>query len=179
MRRKVFDRSPQLELALGVTYYGLRRFPESVDQFFKTIDLAPDIPQPYAFLDPHAGASRRTAYPNSSARQRHSRRDIRRAPIGYLVQAKAIIGQLPAAGYPEEAEAGAEAAREGARVAGGRRRRSLPAGPAAGAQAGIRAGGAAPGTQHRVEGGRRGAALSPGARLCKTRGGRKTPRASA
>jgi tetratricopeptide (TPR) repeat protein len=48
--RKVFARSPQIELAAGVCAYGLRRFPEAVDQFLKTIALAPDVPQPYVFL---------------------------------------------------------------------------------------------------------------------------------
>ena len=45
--RKVFARSPQIELAAGVCAYGLRRFPEAVEQFLKTIALAPDVPQPY------------------------------------------------------------------------------------------------------------------------------------
>jgi tetratricopeptide (TPR) repeat protein len=48
--RKVFARSPQIELAAGVCAYGLRRFPEAVEQFLKTIALAPDVPQPYVFL---------------------------------------------------------------------------------------------------------------------------------
>jgi len=48
--RKTFTRSPQLELALGVAYYGLRRFPEAINQFLKTVSLAPEIEQPYVFL---------------------------------------------------------------------------------------------------------------------------------
>jgi len=47
---KVFARSPQLELARGVAYYGQRRFGEAADAFLKTIDMAPDVPQPYLFL---------------------------------------------------------------------------------------------------------------------------------
>jgi tetratricopeptide (TPR) repeat protein len=48
--RKNFDKSPQLELAAGVAYYGLRRFPEAIDAFLGTIRLDPGIEQPYVFL---------------------------------------------------------------------------------------------------------------------------------
>ena len=48
--RERFDKSAQIELARGVALYGLRRFPETVDAFLKTIALAPDIDQPYLFL---------------------------------------------------------------------------------------------------------------------------------
>jgi Flp pilus assembly protein TadD len=41
---------PQIQLALGVTFYGLRRFDEAAAQFLKTIDLAPQERQPYVFL---------------------------------------------------------------------------------------------------------------------------------
>ncbi len=40
----------QLELALGVAYYGLRRFEEAADAFLRTIDVAPETSQPYTFL---------------------------------------------------------------------------------------------------------------------------------
>jgi tetratricopeptide (TPR) repeat protein len=45
-----FDRSPQLQLSLGVAYYGQRRFLDAGRSFLKTIDLDPSIEQPYAFL---------------------------------------------------------------------------------------------------------------------------------
>jgi tetratricopeptide (TPR) repeat protein len=48
--RKNFDKSAQLELAAGVAYYGLRRFPEATDAFLSTIRLDPAVPQPYVFL---------------------------------------------------------------------------------------------------------------------------------
>jgi tetratricopeptide (TPR) repeat protein len=48
--RKVFAGSPQLELALGVAYYGLRRFSDAADCFLRTIRMAPDVEQPYLFL---------------------------------------------------------------------------------------------------------------------------------
>lgn len=47
---KVFDKSAQLELTRGVALYGLRRFPEAIDSFLRTIQLAPEVDQPYIFL---------------------------------------------------------------------------------------------------------------------------------
>jgi tetratricopeptide (TPR) repeat protein len=48
--RKYFDKSAQLELEAGVAYYGLRRFPEAIDAFLRTIKLDPAMEQPYVFL---------------------------------------------------------------------------------------------------------------------------------
>jgi len=48
--RKRFANNPQLELAAGVSYYGLRRFPEAMDAFLHTIELDPAVEQPYVFL---------------------------------------------------------------------------------------------------------------------------------
>jgi tetratricopeptide (TPR) repeat protein len=48
--RRNFDKSAQLALAAGVAYYGLRRFPEAIDAFLRTIQLDPTIEQPYVFL---------------------------------------------------------------------------------------------------------------------------------
>ncbi len=56
--RRIFAKSPQLELALGVAYYGQRRFAESVDSFLRVIAMAPEVEQPYVFLGriiDHAG----------------------------------------------------------------------------------------------------------------------------
>jgi tetratricopeptide (TPR) repeat protein len=47
---KAFPQSAQLELALGVAYYGQRRFPDATAAFLRTIDLAPEVEQPYVFL---------------------------------------------------------------------------------------------------------------------------------
>lgn len=41
---------PQVELMLGVSYYGLRRFNEAAEAFLSTIALSPDTAQPYIFL---------------------------------------------------------------------------------------------------------------------------------
>ena len=40
----------QLELALGVACYGLRRFDDAADAFLRTIEIAPETEQPYTFL---------------------------------------------------------------------------------------------------------------------------------
>lgn len=48
--RKYFDKSPQLELAAGVAYYALRRFPDAIEAFLRTIQLDPTVEQPYIFL---------------------------------------------------------------------------------------------------------------------------------
>jgi tetratricopeptide (TPR) repeat protein len=48
--RKIFTRSAQLELALGIANYGQRKFAEAVDAFLRTAELAPKIEQPYVFL---------------------------------------------------------------------------------------------------------------------------------
>ncbi len=56
--QKRFPNSAQIELALGVGYYGQRRFDETVKAFLRTIDMAPEVPQPYVFLGKildHAG----------------------------------------------------------------------------------------------------------------------------
>ena len=46
----IVNKDAQLELALGVAYYGRRRFSDAVTAFVRTIDLAPEVEQPYRFL---------------------------------------------------------------------------------------------------------------------------------
>jgi len=43
-------KSAQLELALGVADYGLRRFDDAADAFLRTIEITPETEQPYTFL---------------------------------------------------------------------------------------------------------------------------------
>jgi Flp pilus assembly protein TadD len=43
-------KNAQLELALGVACYGLRRFDDAADAFLRTIAIAPETEQPYIFL---------------------------------------------------------------------------------------------------------------------------------
>ena len=48
--KRVFARSAQIELTLGVAYYSMRRFPDAVDAFLRTIGIDPAVEQPYVFL---------------------------------------------------------------------------------------------------------------------------------
>jgi len=48
--QKRLPHSAQIQLALGVAYYGQVRYDDAVRAFLKTIDLEPDVPQPYVFL---------------------------------------------------------------------------------------------------------------------------------
>ncbi len=105
--RRTFDKSPQIELALGVARYGARDFRGAVDQFLKTIRLAPGLPQPYVFLGrilEHAGGR----LPEAAARFAALHERNPQNPLGYVLHAKAIVLQLPPAGYPPEAAAAFE-----------------------------------------------------------------------
>jgi len=42
--------SAQIQLALGVAFYGLRRFDDAAGAFLRTIAIAPETEQPYTFL---------------------------------------------------------------------------------------------------------------------------------
>jgi tetratricopeptide (TPR) repeat protein len=48
--RERISNSAQLELALGVAYYGTRRFDDAAEAFLRTIAIAPEADQPYVFL---------------------------------------------------------------------------------------------------------------------------------
>jgi tetratricopeptide (TPR) repeat protein len=102
--RKTFDKSPQLELALGVAYYGARRFPEAVDQFLLVIVLDPDMPQPYLFLGrmlEHVGER----MPELLLRSEQLEKNQPKSYLGYQLHAKAIAAQLPAGEFTPEAAA--------------------------------------------------------------------------
>jgi tetratricopeptide (TPR) repeat protein len=100
--RKIFDKSPQIELALGVAYYGWRKFPEAVTQFLKTMDLAPDVPQPYLFLG-RMMDQLGERLPEVAARFEAFEKRNPSSPVGYLLHAKALIARLPPTGFPSEA----------------------------------------------------------------------------
>jgi tetratricopeptide (TPR) repeat protein len=102
--RKTFDKSPQIELALGVALYGSRQFPEAIDQFLKTMSLAPDVPQPYIFL----GRILDLAMDRLPEVTERFARFAARNPeshLGHLLHAKALVAQLPATGDPPQAQA--------------------------------------------------------------------------
>jgi Flp pilus assembly protein TadD len=48
--RKIFDKSPEIELALGTACYGLKKYDDAGFAFLKTVMLAPQAPQAYSFL---------------------------------------------------------------------------------------------------------------------------------
>lgn len=101
--RKVHDKSPQLELALGVAYYGQRRFADAVDRFLRVMELAPAVPQPYYFMGrvlEHAGGR----IPEVLARAKGFEEANPSSPLGYVLHARALILQCPPAGFPPEAE---------------------------------------------------------------------------
>jgi tetratricopeptide (TPR) repeat protein len=53
--RERLKNSAQLELALGVAHYGLRRFDDAAEAFLRTIAIAPEVDQPYVFLGKFLG----------------------------------------------------------------------------------------------------------------------------
>ena len=48
--RKIFDKSPEIELALGGAYYGLKQYDDAAFAFLKTVTLEPQTAQAYMFL---------------------------------------------------------------------------------------------------------------------------------
>lgn len=99
--RKVFDKSAQIELALGVAYYGQRRFSDAVNSFLRTITLAPAVEQPYVFLgrildqaDARLDETTRRFAEFAAANPKNY--------LGHFLYGKALIAQ---SGKPAEAEA--------------------------------------------------------------------------
>jgi tetratricopeptide (TPR) repeat protein len=100
--RKVFARSPQIELAAGVCAYGMRHFAEALDQFLKTITLAPEVPQPYQFLGRLLDrAGERLPEVAERFRQYHARHPD--DPDACVLYAKVLLAGLDPGGFPEEA----------------------------------------------------------------------------
>jgi tetratricopeptide (TPR) repeat protein len=99
--RKRLGPNAQIELALGVSYYGLRRFNEAADAFLSTIAVAPETDQPYIFLGRiinqipgrQAEATRRFAQYEAAHPE---------SPAGYLLHAQGLDAQ---AIEPEKARA--------------------------------------------------------------------------
>ncbi|MBI1897337.1 MAG: tetratricopeptide repeat protein [Acidobacteria bacterium] len=101
--RKRFPQSAQVELGLGVAYYGQRRFQEAVESFLRTTGLAPEVPQPYVFLGrilEHASGRLPEVTEKFAAFAQRNPRDF----MAQLLHAKALIAQLPPAGYGPGAE---------------------------------------------------------------------------
>jgi len=48
--KKIFARSAQLELILGIAYYALERYSDALDTFLNAIRMDPTVEQPYIFI---------------------------------------------------------------------------------------------------------------------------------
>ena len=48
--KRIFARSAQLELILGIAYYALERYTEALDTFLNAIKIDPTVEQPYLFI---------------------------------------------------------------------------------------------------------------------------------
>ncbi len=100
-RRHVGSGIAQIELALGVSYYGLRRFDEAAEAFLRTTDLAPEQDQPYLFLGrildqiPGRWADATVRFARYEAAHPAS-------PVGYLLHARGLDAQSL---EPEKAKA--------------------------------------------------------------------------
>jgi Flp pilus assembly protein TadD len=100
--RKVFDKSPRIELGMGVARYGQRRFDEAVTAFLRTSDLAPGAPQPHYFL----GRTLEHATDRIEEVLERQRRFAELQPENYLgpfLYGQALVASLP----PEGAQAAA------------------------------------------------------------------------
>jgi superkiller protein 3 len=84
--------SAQLELALGVGYYGVRRFDDAAGALLRTIEIDPQIEQPYLFLGRFLSQipNRLPEVTTAFARFESAHPD---SPAGYLLHAKALNAQ--------------------------------------------------------------------------------------
>jgi Flp pilus assembly protein TadD len=85
-------KSAQIELALGVAYYGLRRFDDAAGAFLKTIGIAPEIEQPYTFLGRFLDQIP-ARLPEATKRFTEYEAAHPASPIGYLQHARALDAQ--------------------------------------------------------------------------------------
>jgi tetratricopeptide (TPR) repeat protein len=90
--RERLKNSAQLELALGVAYYGMRRFDEAAGAFLRTIAISPAIDQPYLFLGKFLGQipGRLPAVTKEFVRYEKAKPE---SATGYLLHAKALNAQ--------------------------------------------------------------------------------------
>jgi len=82
-------KSAQLELALGVAYYGLRRFDEAAGAFLNTIAIDADLERPYVFLGRFLGQIPDRLPEAIAVFARYQQSHPDRA-AGYLLHAKAL-----------------------------------------------------------------------------------------
>jgi tetratricopeptide (TPR) repeat protein len=100
---KIFEKSAQLMLTLGIAYYGQRKFPEAVDAFLRTAELAPQVEQPYVFLAriiDHAEGRLPEVTEKFSAFSKSNPQNY----LGYFLHAKGLIAQMGPSGSSKPAE---------------------------------------------------------------------------
>ncbi len=95
--KKVFDRSAQLELALGIANYGQRKFPEAVDSFLRTAELAPKVEQPYVFLARIISHAEGRLGEVTAKFARFAKENPRNY-LGHFLHAKGLIAQIGPSG---------------------------------------------------------------------------------
>jgi len=84
--------SAQLELALGVADYGMRRFDDAATAFLRTIAIAPDIDRPYEFLGRFLGQIPARVPEVTQRFVQYQEAHPERA-LGYRLHAKALNAQ--------------------------------------------------------------------------------------
>ncbi|MDQ1470965.1 MAG: hypothetical protein QOJ99_2445 [Bryobacterales bacterium] len=84
--------SAQIELALGVACYGLRRFDDAAAAFLRTMAIAPDVEQPYVFLGKFLGQIP-ARLPEAARRFAEYEAAHPSSPVGYLQHARALNAQ--------------------------------------------------------------------------------------
>jgi tetratricopeptide (TPR) repeat protein len=89
---KQLANSAQLELALGVALYGMRRFDEAATAFLRTIEIAPEIERPYQFLGKFLGQIPGRLPDVTEQFVRYETAHPDRA-LGYLLHGKALNAQ--------------------------------------------------------------------------------------
>lgn len=84
--------SAQLELAIGVAFYGMRRFDDATTAFLRTIEIAPEIERPYQFLGRFLGQipGRLPEVMQQFVRYETAHPD---RALGYLLHGKALNAQ--------------------------------------------------------------------------------------
>ncbi len=100
--RKTFVEVAQLDLALGIAYYGQRRFSDAVDSFLGIMHHAPEVAQPYYFIGKileHASGR----LPEIRERAINFQKINPKSPLGYVLHARTIMQQLPPGQFTAEA----------------------------------------------------------------------------
>jgi Flp pilus assembly protein TadD len=98
-----WPRSAQIELALGVAYYCTVRYDDAVRAFLRTMEWAPDVPQPYVFLGKmlsHATLHLREIANGCAASERASPSN----PYAPLLHAEVLVAEPGLIGEPGKAD---------------------------------------------------------------------------